>query len=267
MELLIELVWKIGATAFLLVGVVRIAERTGAFLASTLLTLPLNAGPGFLFLALDQSPTFISNGALVSFAATAGVLIFSVAYINLARHFDFGTCLVGAIVSWFGVAVLILLIDINLTKALILIGAGSLIAFVSRRHLDLYNAPSKRRSPFQMLLFRGLIAGGWAAGIASIGHLIGAEYAGLALGFPIIFCTAAWAVHRHYGSDFASALLSSAQRSLVTYASFCLALHLLASWASPIYAFVGAVLIMMVVGGAVVYVGLFLRRNAISNDT
>ena len=164
-------------------------------------------------------------------------------------------------------ALLILVIDIDLTKALILIAVGALIAFFSRRHLDMYTPPSKRRSPFQMLLFRGLIAGGWAAGIASIGHFIGAKYAGLALGFPIIFCTAAWAVHRHFGSDFASALLSSAQRSLVTYASFCLALHLLASLASPIYAFVGAVLIMMAVGGGVVYVGLILRRNAISSDT
>jgi hypothetical protein len=36
----------------------------------------MNAGPGFFFMALEQRAGFVSQSALVGFAATGGVLAF-----------------------------------------------------------------------------------------------------------------------------------------------------------------------------------------------
>jgi len=265
MELALELGWKIAFTALMIVAVARIAERSGALMASVLLTVPMNAGPGFFFLALDHPAAFIAEGVLVSFAATGGVLVFAAAYINLARRFGFFVCVGGASLAWLTAAVAFSWIDLDLAAAFALIAGGALIAYLSRRRFDLYSPPAHGASGLRSLFARGLVAGGWAAGIAALGHTIGAQLAGLLLGFPIIFCTAAWALHRTHGGDFAAALLSSAQRSVVTYASFCLALYLLVTVAAmaPLSAFGLACLVMVAVAASVAGLGWYARRGAL----
>ena len=263
MELLVELGWKITVTALMIVGVARIAERAGAFMASVLLTVPMNAGPGFFFLALDHPAPFIAEGALVSFASTGAVLIFAAAYVNLAKRFDFPLCALGASLAWLIAAAAFSWVDLDLPSAFALIAGGALIAFLGRRRLDLFAAPEQEPSAFRLLLARGLVAGAWAAGFAALGTHIGPSLAGLGLAFPIIFCTAAWTIHRTHGGDFAAALLTSAQRSVVTYASFCLALHLLATSMPPLPAFGLACLVMVVVAANVGALGWYLRRGAV----
>ena len=263
MELALELGWKIALTALMIVAVARVAERAGALMASVLLTVPMNAGPGFFFLALDHPAPFIAEGVLVSFAATGAVLVFAAAYVNLARRFDFFVCVGGASLAWLIAAIAFSWVELDLARACALIAGGALIAFVSRRRLDLYSAPDHGPSALRPQFARGLVAGAWAAGFATLGHLIGPKLAGLAFGFPIIFCTAAWTVHRTHGGNFAAALLSSAQRSLVTYASFCLALYLLVAAMAPLPAFGLACLVMVAVAGSVAAVGWYARRGAL----
>ena len=50
------------ATALAVVLVAKLGERGGALLASVVMTFPMNAGPGFLFVALEQSPAFVRSG-------------------------------------------------------------------------------------------------------------------------------------------------------------------------------------------------------------
>ena len=196
MELALELGWKIALTALMIVAVARVAERAGALMASVLLTVPMNAGPGFFFLALDHPAPFIAEGVLVSFAATGAVLVFAAAYVNLARRFDFFVCVGGASLAWLIAAIAFSWVELDLARACALIAGGAIIAFVSRRRLDLYSAPDHGPSALRPQFARGLVAGAWAAGFATLGHLIGPKLAGLTFGFPIIFCTAAWTVHR-----------------------------------------------------------------------
>ncbi|MCB1807061.1 MAG: hypothetical protein KDJ99_18495, partial [Candidatus Competibacteraceae bacterium] len=62
MELALSLSWKLVATAALIVLAARLARSFGPFMTSIMITIPLNAGPGFFFIALEQPAAFISQG-------------------------------------------------------------------------------------------------------------------------------------------------------------------------------------------------------------
>ena len=81
-ELLLDFTGKALATALVLFLVSRVAERLGPFMASVLMAMPMNAGPGYFFVSLEVSPQFLSKGALMSFAATGGVLVLSLIHIS-----------------------------------------------------------------------------------------------------------------------------------------------------------------------------------------
>ena len=84
-ELVLGFAGKALAIALVLFLVSRVAERLGPFMASVLMAMPMNAGPGYFFVSLEVSPKFVSEGALMSFAATGGVLVFTGFYIQATR--------------------------------------------------------------------------------------------------------------------------------------------------------------------------------------
>ena len=93
---------------------------------------------------------------------------------------------------------------------------------------------------------------------------LGPVWSGIALGFPTTLLASAWMLYGHYGRTFGAATLNAAQPSLVVYASFVLALHLLTG---PLPATVAVV--VSFVGSALMAAGLAVivsrrRRHSIS---
>ena len=64
-DMLLDFSGKALATALVLFLVSRVAERLGPFMASVLMAMPMNAGPGYFFVSLEVSPQFVSKGALM----------------------------------------------------------------------------------------------------------------------------------------------------------------------------------------------------------
>ena len=92
------------ATALLIVIVARLAERTGPFVASTVLTLPLFAGPSYFFMLSDVSPDFLALSALYAFAGTGAVLAFTAGYIAAVPRVGLALSLVAGSCAWLTVA-------------------------------------------------------------------------------------------------------------------------------------------------------------------
>lgn len=227
-ELALSLSWKLLATTVLIVLTARVARSFGPFMTSIMITIPLNAGPGFFFIALEQPAAFISQGALFAFAAAGPVLVFMAVYAQAARFGGFGFCLLLASLAWWLPGLLLSQIELTLPRAFAMIAAGALFARLSRRRMDLFQLPKISPPDWPALILRGLAGGIAVAGVASFNAWLGPDMSGLLLGFPTIVTASVWVLHRRYGGEFAAATLTSGQRSLVTYASFCLLLHLLA---------------------------------------
>ena len=86
---IVSILWKALATAAVIVAAGRLAQRAGPVLTSVLITLPVDAGPGFFFIALEQETPFIHAGALTAFSVTGAVLLFCTAWVHAARFGGF----------------------------------------------------------------------------------------------------------------------------------------------------------------------------------
>lgn len=250
MDLLFDLGWKACATALAVVLVAKLGERSGALLASVAMTFPMNAGPGFFFIALEHSAAFVREGALVSFAATGAVLAFVATFVAVARARGFAPGLVAALLAWLAGALVTVALPRSLLSAAGLIALGALLVVLLRTGRVAALPHTALRPGWHLVLLRGLIAGVVVAGVAAAAGALGPTLAGLAYAFPTTMLAALWVLQRHYGADFTLATMARVPAGIATYAGFCLALHLaagplpaLAAWALAVAA---AVMIALV---------------------
>mgnify|MGYP003700628067 FL=1 len=94
------------------------------------------------------------------------------------------------------------------------------------------------------MIVRGVVAGLAVASVATASPWLGPVWSGFLLGFPTTLTASGWMLYGHYGREFTAATLNAAQPSMVVYASFCLALHLIAgplpALTAVVVAFAGA---------------------------
>src|SRR5215472_7282285 len=77
---------KMAITALFVSIATIMAERLGAAVGALVATLPVSAGPVYVFLALDHDASFISASAVVSLALNAATAIFVTVYVLVAQR-------------------------------------------------------------------------------------------------------------------------------------------------------------------------------------
>src|SRR5258708_12309388 len=73
------------AAAFVVTASV-ITERSGPVIGALVATLPISAGPSYVFLALDHDAAFIAEGALASLPINAATIFLGLTYLVLAQR-------------------------------------------------------------------------------------------------------------------------------------------------------------------------------------
>jgi len=68
-------------TAAFVVSASIITERSGPVIGALIATLPISAGPSYVFLALDHDAAFIANGALASLPINAATIWLALTYV------------------------------------------------------------------------------------------------------------------------------------------------------------------------------------------
>jgi uncharacterized membrane protein (GlpM family) len=242
LEVVFDLGWKTLATALAIMLVAKLGERGGALMASVAMTFPMNAGPGFFFMALEQSAGFVSQSALVGFAATGGVLAFVALFVRVAGRRGFALGLVAALSAWLAVALATVALPLSLLGATGPIALGSAVVVLLRTGRTVALPITSNRAGWHLMLARGLIAGLVVASVARTAGILGPTIAGLAYAFPTTMLASLWVLQRSYGQDFTLATMARVPAGITTYAGFCLALHLAAGPLSPLAAWALAVL-------------------------
>src|SRR3954468_21455988 len=90
---LLTLALRMAITAAFVVSASFITERSGPVIGALVATLPISAGPSYVFLALDHDAAFIAQGALASLPINAATIFLGLTYVLLAQR-------QGALVSW-----------------------------------------------------------------------------------------------------------------------------------------------------------------------
>ncbi len=266
-DLVLEFSIKAGATALLLLAATLLARRAGAFLTAVIVTLPLNAGPGFLFVALEASGDFVAASALVSFAATLAVFAFTAGFAHASvRVRSFWTAWAAGSFTWSLVAVPILNVAWQPLTAFLAVAIGYGIAHLLRcRAFDdpVSDVAPKRTDERLMLVVRSVIGGSAVALTAVLADWLGPALTGLAFGYPVALSATGWMLARAYSVPFAGATLSNARTGILSYATFCFSLGLLATAMSPLLAWTLALAASVVAGALLALV----PRRALSTRT
>src|SRR5438045_4845279 len=96
-----------------------ITERSGPVIGALSATLPISAGPSYVFLALDHDAAFIAEGALASLPINAATIFLGLTYVVLAQRRSAVVSCLSAVAVWIALASIIRSVHWTLTGGLI----------------------------------------------------------------------------------------------------------------------------------------------------
>src|SRR5215471_10241737 len=91
---------KMAVTALFVSVATIIAERLGAAVGALVATLPVSAGPVYVFLALDHDALFISASAVASLALNTATAVFVTVYVLVAQRRSLWISVCLALAAW-----------------------------------------------------------------------------------------------------------------------------------------------------------------------
>jgi len=215
---------KMAITAGFVVAATVTAERAGPLVGGLVATLPLGAGPVYVFLALDHGAHFIGESAIGSLAINAVNVVFALTYALLAQRRSLPVSLALALFAWFALASAVEEIRWTpLTAGLLNLVVLPICASLARplRHVQI---PPVRTYWYDLALRAGLVA--LLVGVTvTLSFSIGPAASGILAVFPIILISVILILHRRVGGRPTAAVMANAVVGLVGFAGACLLLH------------------------------------------
>src|ERR1043165_4783996 len=116
----LSLVLKMAVTAGFVIAAAMVAERAGAAIGAIVATLPIAAGPAYVFVALDHDSSFIAASAIGSITAHAATAVFALVFVVLAQRNSMVVSVGGAVAVWFIVAFLLRQVSWSFAEAVVI---------------------------------------------------------------------------------------------------------------------------------------------------
>ena len=223
----LTLIVKMAVTAGFLLAATMIAERAGPLIGGLVATLPIGAGPIYIFLALDHDSHFIAQSALGTLVTNALNAVFAVTYALLAQRQSLAVSLGVAFGVWFGLSYAIGFVHWTLPLAIMLnvgVIAASLVIVHPLRHVRVAPAPTRW---YDLVLRAGMVA--LLVGVVvSLSFTIGPTASGNLAVFPIVLSSIMFILHWRIGGKPTAAIMANAVVGLATFAVAVVTLNLTA---------------------------------------
>ena len=218
---------KLAITAAFVVVAARTAERAGPLIGAMVATLPIAAGPAYVFLALDHDARFIAASALASLAANAANMVFCTVYAAIAQSRGVAVSLGAALGAWIVLSVAARSVDWTLLEAVslnVVVFAACLT--ISRRFRAAPMPPTIRRR-YDVPLRAGMVST-LVAVVVVLSTRVGPTVTGLLALFPIVLISLILIFQPRIGGRATAALTANAVIGLGGFAAALIALHVAA---------------------------------------
>jgi hypothetical protein len=222
---LLSLALKMAVTAVFVVAASLIAERSGPLIGAMIATLPIAAGPSYVFLALDHDAQFIADSTVTSLASHAATGILGTTYVLLAQRRSLVVSLGGALAAWIASAVTIRAVPWNVWTAIAL-NVVVYTVCVTVRYLHV-KMPIITRRWFDVPL-RALLVSCLVGTVVTLGANVGPRVTGIFAVFPIVMVSLMLIMHPRIGGPANAALLANTMWGLVGFGLCVLSLHVTA---------------------------------------
>lgn len=235
----LALALKMALTAGFVVAASHVTERAGPVIGALVSTLPVSAGPAYVFVALDHGADFIAASALTSLAVNAVTAGFALVYVVLAQRRGALMSLVPALTLWFVLCALVQRAEPSLAAGIALnVGAFAVLMPLARRFVAV-TMPPVRRYWYDVPLRAALVALLVAIVVATSAQLGPAATGVLAL-FPIVLSSLVLILHPRIGGRATAALVANAVGGLAGFGVAVVVLHAAALHAGAAVALVAA---------------------------
>ena len=230
----ITLAVKMAVTAAFVLAATVTAERVGPLVGGLVATLPIGAGPVYVFLALDHDAHFIAQSAVASLAINAVNVIFALTYAMLAQTRSRAVSMSVAFLVWLILGSVAHAIHWTfITVAIVNIAVFSVCLWLARplRHV---RVTGFRTRWTDMALRAGLVAA-LVGVVVTFSFQLGPGGSGILAVFPVVLISIMFLLHDRVGGPASAAVLANAVLGLIGFAFACTVLHFSAeAFGSPI---------------------------------
>ena len=220
----LALIIKMIVTAIFVVAATVTAERAGPLVGALVATLPLGAGPVYVFLALDHDAHFIAQSALNSLAVNTVNTTFAVVYAVLAQKRSLAVSLSVAMAVWAVLSWIVFKVHWAYIPALALNVVVLGVCIALSRPLRHVRMPAFRAHWTDLVMRAALVA--LLVGITvTFSFQLGPSGSGVLAVFPVILLSIMFILHNRVGGKATAAVLANTPLGLVGFAGACTMLH------------------------------------------
>jgi hypothetical protein len=219
------LVLRMAVTAGFVVSASFIAERSGPVIGALIATLPISAGPSYVFLALDHDASFIAEGALASLPINAATIFLSLTYVVLAQHRSMLVSCAAAVLVWLALALVIHAAHWSLPAGV----AANVVSFaicvpILQRFRHVKKMPLITRRWYDIPLRASLVAT-LTATVVTLSGWVGPAVSGILALFPVVFTSMMLILHPRIGGPPTAAVIANGVWGLMGFGLAIAVLH------------------------------------------
>jgi hypothetical protein len=224
---ILTLVLRMTITAAFVVTASVITERSGPALGALVATLPISAGPSYVFLALDHDAAFIAEGALASLPVNAATIFLGLTYVVLAQRQSAIVSCLTAVAVWIALASVIRSVQWTLTGGLIANAVAFAICVPLLRRFRHVKMPLITRRWYDIPL-RALLVATLVATVVTASGWVGPKISGIIALFPVVFTSMMLILHPRIGGPPTAAVLANSAGGLMGLGIAIAVLHIAA---------------------------------------
>jgi hypothetical protein len=219
---------RMAVTAAFVVTASVITERSGPAIGALVATLPISAGPSYVFLALDHDAGFIAEGALASLPINAATGFLGLTYVVLAQRQSVLVSCGIAVVVWIALASVIRALHWSLAGGLLANAIAFAICVPLLRRFRHVKMPLITRRWYDIPLRAALVATLVATVVTTSGW-VGPKISGIIALFPIVFTSMMLILHPRIGGPPTAAVIANSAGGLMGLGIAIAALHVAAT--------------------------------------
>ena len=224
---ILTLGFRMAITAAFVVSASVITERSGPVIGALIATLPISAGPSYVFLSLDHDAAFIAEGALASLPINAATILLGLTYVVLAQRRSAIVSCGAAVAVWIVLASIIRSVQWTLASGLIVNAIAFAICVPLLRRYRHVKMPLVTRRWYDIPLRASLVATLVATVVTASGW-VGPKISGIIALFPIVFTSMMLILHPRIGGPPTAAVLANSAGGLMGLGIAIAALHVAA---------------------------------------
>ena len=224
---ILTLALRMAVTAAFVVSASIITERSGPVIGALVATLPISAGPSYVFLALDHDAAFIAEGALASLPINAATIFLGLTYVVLAQRHSALVSFAGAAIVWIILAALTRTVHWTLAGGLLANAITFAICLPLMQRFRHAKMPLIKRRWYDIPLRASLVAT-LVATVVTLSGWVGPGISGIIALFPAVFSSMMLILHPRIGGPATAAVIANGGWGMMGFGIAIAVLHVTA---------------------------------------